>query len=60
MFYRQSYATVDVTCNYVLVMRVCTVSDHLNKNVSDSEPFPVTQARVLYKSCMDTGERAQA
>jgi hypothetical protein len=41
-------------------MRVCTVADHLNKNGSDSEPIPVTQARVLYKSCMDTGEWAQA
>ena len=56
MFYTHSYASVDVKCNYELVMRVCTVSDHLNRNASDNEPFPVTQARLIYKSCMDTGE----
>jgi len=56
VLYTQNYATVDITCNYALVMRVFTVADHLNKNDSDSEPLPVTQARVIYKSCMDTGE----
>ena len=56
VLHTQSYASVDITCNYVLVMIVCTVADHLNKNGSDSEPLPVTQARVMYKSCMDTGE----
>jgi hypothetical protein len=43
-------------CNYALVTHVCVLTDHLNKNVSDSEPLPVTQARIMYKSCMDTGE----
>jgi hypothetical protein len=57
--YKQSYVTVDITCDYVLVIRVCTVADHLNKNGSDSEPVPVTKARVMYKSCMDTGELGQ-
>ena len=56
VFYTQSNATVNITCNYVLEMRACTVADHLNKNGSDSEPLPVTQARIIYKSCVDTGE----
>ncbi|KAJ4446787.1 hypothetical protein ANN_13485 [Periplaneta americana] len=32
------------------------IRDHLQENASDSEPQPVTQARIMFKSCMDTDE----